>query len=399
MRLLFVSLGLGLGLLASCGKGKGSGPAAAGSGSASAPAATPAVTPAAAPLVPPGLPATAELPPASDGYRTLPPQRFRHSSVRGDFRIYRTASGIVVSWKTLLSARSLDGKPMWKKEDQGRAVAVSADGTRIVTNNNAGELLVLDAKTGAPVGPATQLGGRGDPKRSGVWVSAFAWSPDGKHILALDSTHAYLLGGDGAVQRELPIKCKESCFFTAAVALSNDDALVVNSPGTGSSELLKIKLADGAAVASADYMGHDLDLAADHTRFVTDSMNELAVFDAALQPKWTAPLPGLRGVKLTGASEGSSIEWKPVPKLSPDGKYIVVNDAAGALWLVDAKDGKPVFAYPSTLIQFVEDVMWLDAGTLIAIDNPGHVTRISGTPARVVWSELDGPEGGEWDGP
>ena len=56
-------------------------------------------------------------------------------------------------------------------------------------------------------------------------------------------------------------------------------------------------------------------------------------------------------------------------------------------------------AYANELIDFVEDVMWLDNATLIAIDNPGHVVRISGTPAKVVWSEMDGPEDAEWDGP
>ena len=44
-------------------------------------------------------------------------------------------------------------------------------------------------------------------------------------------------------------------------------------------------------------------------------------------------------------------------------------------------------------------MIWLDGATLIAIDNPGHVMRIAGTPAKVVWSEMDAPEGGQWDEP
>jgi tricorn protease-like protein len=92
-------------------------------------------------------------------------------------------------------------------------------------------------------------------------------------------------------------------------------------------------------------------------------------------------------------------EWKPVPKLSPDGKYIAVNDNAGRLWLLDASDGKPVIAYPTEVVDFVEDVMWLDGATLVALDNPGHVLRISGTPPRAVWSEMDGPESANWDEP
>ena len=393
MRILVV----GLVFAAACGKGKGDAPAASGSADVK----VKATEPAAPAVVPPGLGGKVEPPPAAEGYRTLPPQRFRHSSVRGDFRIYKTTAGIVVSWKTLLSARSLDGKPMWKKEDQGRAVAVSPDGTRIVTNNDAGELLILDVKTGAPIGAPTQLGGRGDSARENVWISAFAWLPDGKKLLALDSKHVYLLDDKGAVVRELPIKCKEDdCFFTSAVALSNDEAIVVSGSGTSSGQVLKIKLADGSTLASADHYGHDVDLSSDHTQLLVDGSSELAMFDpATLQPRWTVPMPGFRGLKLTGASEYSSIEFKSMPKLSPDAKHVVVNDNAGRLWLLDAKDGKPVMAYATELTDFVEDVIWLDGATLIVIDNPGHVLRIAGTPPKVVWSEIDGPENGKWDEP
>ena len=391
-------------LVAACGKKESS--TASGSGSATAPgsgsgsaAATP--PPPEAPSVPPGLGGKVELPAPAEGLRTLKPQRFRHSSVRGDFRIYRTAGGIVVSWKTVLSARSLDGKPMWKKENQGRAVAVSPDQKLIVTNNNDGELLVLDAVKGTPIGAPAQLGGRGDSKHEGVWISAFAWLPDGKHILALDSKHVYLLDDKGAVQRELPIKCKEDdCFFTSAAALSNDEVIIATAAGTSTGQILRLKLADGSTLAAADYYGHDVDLSADHTQLVVDGSNELASLDpTTLATRWAVPLPGYRGVRLTTSSEGSSFEWKPMPKLSPDGKHVAVNDNAGRLWLIDAKTGAPELAYPNELVDFVEDVMWLDNATLIAIDNPGHVMRIAGTPAKVVWSEMDGPEDAEWDGP
>lgn len=389
MRLFAVSLVIAV----ACSKSKA--PPAAGSADPMKPA-----EPAAAPVVmPPGLGTKIAPPAAVEGYRTIAPQRMRHSSVRGDFRVYRTSAGIVASWKTLLSARTVDGKPMWKKEDQGRAVAVSPDGSKIVTNNDAGELLILDAKTGTPVGAATQLGGRGDSAREGVWVSAFTWMPDGKRILALDSKHIYVVGADGAVQKELPVKCKEDCFFTSAVAVSNDEAIVCDGSGTSSGQLLKIKVADGSTVAAVDYYGHDLDLSADRTAFVADGSNELSLVDSAtLKPRWTAPIPGFHGVKMKADSEGYT-EWKAVPKLSPDGKFIVVNDSAGRLWVLDAKTGAPLIGYPTELVDFVEDVMWLDGATLVALDNPGHVVRISGTPATKVWSEMDGPESAQWDEP
>lgn len=389
MRLVALSLVV----VVACGKSKE--PPAVGSGAAET---TKPAAPAPPPVVPPGLGATVALPAAVDGYRVIAPQKMRHSSVRGDFRVYRTSAGIVSSWKSLLSARSLEGKQLWKKEDQGRAVAVSPDGSKIVTNNDTGELLILDAKTGTPSGPATVLGGRGGSKHEGVWVSAFAWMPDGKRILALDTTHIYVLGADGAVQKELPVKCNGDCFFTSAVAMSNDEVIVCNGSGS-SGQLLRVKMADGSTVASLEYDAHDLDLSADHSVVVVDGSNEVALIDATtLKPRWTTPLPGYKGVKMKADAEGYT-QWKTVTKLSPDGKYVAVNDAAGRLWLLDAKTGAPVIAYPTEVVDFVEDVAWLDGASLVVLDNPGHVLKIAGTPPKAAWSELEGPANGEWDSP
>jgi len=375
-------------LLLACGKHDAPPPAA---GSATEKPAPPPPD-----LVPPGLGAKVELPAPVDGDRTIEPRKFRHSSVRGDFRVYRTAAGILVAWKTRLSARTVDGKPLWKHEDQGRAVAISADGTKLVSNNDAGETLVLDTKTGAPLGPATQLGGG----ENDVWISAFAWTPDGKHILALDSKHVYVLKGDGTKERELAIKCKGECFFDAAVAVSNDQAIVANSASSFDGQLMKINLADGKTLAAADYYGHDPDLAADGKVFVTEDENGVALFDAAtLKPRWNVAMPGYRGVRAASWSEGSDEQWKSMPKLSPSGKYVAVNDHAGRLWLLDARDGKPAIAYPTELVDYIEDVMWLDDATLIAIDNPGHVLELAGTPPKIAWSELDAPDNAKWDGP
>jgi hypothetical protein len=385
-----------LAMAVGCSKGDRPPAASTGSGSSTT---TPTTKPAEPSLVPPGLGAKLDPLPTDDGYRILPPQRFRHSSVRGDFRVLKTAAGIVVSWKTELSARSLDGKQLWRKDDQGRAIAVSADGARIVTNNQAGEILILDAKTGAPIGAPVQLGGRGDTQRDGVWISSFTWMPDGKHILALDSKHAYLLDGTGALKSELKIACKEDCYFAAAVALNNEEAIVANTPSSSSSQLQRIKIADGSTVAATDYYGQDPDLDSKATKLVVDGLNDLALIDVAtLATSWTAPRPGLGGVKFSAEATGYSM-WKPLPKLSPDGAHVVVNDQAGRLWLLDAKDGRALIAYPTALVDFVEDVIWLDGATFIAIDNSGRVLRIAGTPAKVVWAEMDGPEGGEWDEP
>jgi outer membrane protein assembly factor BamB len=386
---------IGCALAVAACKGSDKAPPATATGSGSAVAETPS----APVVVPPGMGVKPELPAKVDGYRKVDPRKMRHSSVRGDFRIYKTSAGILVAWKHLLSARSLDGKSLWKKDDQGRAVAVSADGSKIVTNNDTGDLMILDAKTGNPIGAATKLGGSGDEGHPDVYISAFAWTPDGKHILALDSKHVYVLGADGKVERELKIACKENdCFFTSAAALSNDEAIISSAAGTSTGQLMRVKLADGTASAVVDYYGHDVDLAADKSLLIADGSQEVAAFDPkTLKQVWSVRMPGFAGLQSPKSTEGSYVEFKPVPKLSPDGKYVVTNDNAGQLWLLDARSGAPVVAYPTQLVDFVEDAMFADGATLIVIDNPGNVMAIAGTPAKKLWSEKDAPDGGEWD--
>lgn len=338
------------------------------------------------------------LPEAVTGYRKVPTGKFRHSSVRGDFRVYKTASGILVSWKTLLSARTLDGAQMWKRENQGRAVAVSPDGTRIVTNNDDGETLILDAKTGEPVAGPVSLGGSSDSAHAGVYISAFAWTADAKSIVAVDSVHVYLLDAKLAVQSELKLPCGDSCFFASAAGVSNDEILLANAPGSSGSTIYRVHLPDGKIVKQAEFYGHDIDLSKDGKTFAIDGDAAAAVFDtASLAPVWQQELPGYRGVQPANWSEGSYAQWKTQAKLSPNGKYVAINDVAGRLWLLDAKTGAPVLAYTTELVDLVEDVMWLDDATLIAIDNPGNVLRISGTPAKVAWTQMDGPADGKFD--
>jgi outer membrane protein assembly factor BamB len=351
---------------------------------------------------PPGVAADGSggaLPAEATGPHIIPPQKFRHSSVRGDFRIYVTASGLVTSWKTVLSARKLDGTPLWKKDGLGRAVAVSADGKRIVANNDAGDIAVLDAATGEPVAAPARLGGRDDPASSGIYVSAFAWTPDGQHIIAVDSKHVFLLKPDGTMDRELPVCADGNCYFSSAIALSNDE-LLLNEANDSSKGLQRRKLADGAIVATGTFQGSDVVVSPDGKRLLVDGYPGLAMFDATtLAQVWQAPLPGFKGLAFEATATSASIQFKSMPKLSPDGAYIAVNDQAGQLWLLSAADGKPVVAYPEDVIRFVEDVTWLDGGTLLVIDNAGHVARLAGTPPKLVWSQDDAPEPERWDEP
>jgi hypothetical protein len=153
-------------------------------------------------------------------------------------------------------------------------------------------------------------------------------------------------------------------------------------------------------VATGTYQGADADLSRDGKHLLVDGSGELAMFDAAtLAPVWQAPVPGHKGVAFDASAEYAKVMFKTMPKLSPDGAHLAVNDQAGQLWLLAAGDGKPLVAYPQDVIRFVEDVAWLDAGTLLVIDNAGSVARLAGTPPKLVWSQPDAPEPEQWDEP
>ncbi|MCE9572103.1 MAG: hypothetical protein K8W52_02990 [Deltaproteobacteria bacterium] len=379
------------------GSGSAAPPAGSGSGTAAAPA--PDAPP---PNLPPGLGAdgaAVALPPAATGPTVIAPRKFRHSSVRGDFRIYTIPAGLLVSWHSKLSARTVDGAPLWQHDNLGRAVAISPDGARVVANNDDGDLLILDTKTGATIGAGQKLGGRGDDAHPDVYISAFAWTLDGKEIVAVDTKHVYLLHADGTADRELPVCPGGDCFFTTAIALSNDE-LLLNEANNSEKGLVRVALKDGAIGATAPFQGADLDLSADRAAILADGSAQLARFDAAtLGKRWEVAVPGAPGVAFAASATGASEQWKSMPKQSPDGTFVAVNDHAGRLWLLDAADGTPKLVYPEDVANFVEDVAWLDNRTLVTIDNDGRVRRIAGTPAKVVWSQDDAPEPAQWDEP
>lgn len=313
------------------------------------------------------------------------PMRFRHSSVRGDFRVYPVSGGLVTSWKNELSGRSRDGHQLWRDPDYGRAVAISPDGTRAIANNDDGDIVIFDAASGATLAS----GGLGVATGyDDVYVSAFAYTPDGQHILAIDSKHVYLLHADATFDRELP-SCP-GCFLVSAVALSDTEALLSDANGS----LLRFRLSDGKVLARTSYQAHDLDLSPDRKRVITDGYGAVAMYDAhTLQLVWDAPIPGEQGVPAGGGTE----QWKPVPKFSPDGTEVTVQDLAGRLWLLDARNGHPMYELPREVANYVEDFTWLGRSTLAIIDNPGRVIVTAGIPPVVLWSRDDAPMTSDWD--
>jgi hypothetical protein len=341
---------------------------------------------------PPGLSVTLQPVPFEPEPRThvVQRRRFRHSSVRGDFRVLVGALGPIVSWKTEVSARDGDGKQVWRMLGYGRAMAVSPDRERVIVNDESGKVVVLEARTGVQPAVTSHLGARS-------WIWSFSWVSPRRWIGAFADT-VYALDGNGELVRTLaPLHGKG--FFSSVTALpGGEQALLCDTNG---GRILRIDADSGAVVSSAAHQGaSDAALTSDGKRFVVDGYDQIAMFDAAsMAQKWIVPHPGASGVRFPDSAEHSSERWKPLPKPSPDGRVIAVNDQSGRLWLLSASDGKPLIAYPRTLVNFVEDFAWGGDSLLYVIDNAGRVIRLEGTPARVVWSVDDAPEPERWDSP
>jgi WD40 repeat protein len=307
---------------------------------------------------------------------------FRWSSVRGDFRVYKTAAGLVASWKTLLSARTRDGRQLWRKDGFGIGVAISPDGKRVLANNKK-QIAIFDAATGAVIASG-QLGDEYHPKH----IDAFAWTPDGRHIIGVSPNHVYVI--DEHVQLERELNVPGGGFFTAVVAPSNDEILLA-----AHSDLLRVRLADGTVLGRTGDDAHDIDLRGSTcviNGYVAgyEGRDRLLLVDTSLKPIWRAWLPGERILRSPQQKDGEGTHFVPIPKLSPDGKTIAVNGADGTFWLLNATDGKTRLRYPPELADLVEDFAWLDDDTLVVLDNPGRISAI-GSASRKIWSFDDAP--------
>jgi hypothetical protein len=343
-------------------------------------------------------PAPVVLPSDDPQTHVIPRRRFRHSSVRGDFRVVRSAAGVLVTWSTELSARDLQGKLLWRKPGFGRALGISLDGKQAMVSNDQRQVVVLDVSSGRELAPVVD-----HSKLS--WIDLLSWQSDDQ-VLAASTRHRYLLDGRGALVRELPVapsrRPGREPWHSCLVALpGTGQAIVCDIAGVNGERIARVDSATGAVLAESELRGaRDAVLSDDRSSFVIDGYQQLALFDArTLKRRWAVPHPGQSRVRFPDSREGSSEVWKPLPKLSPDQRRVAVNDQSGRLWLLAADSGTSLKALPRTLVDFVEDSVWIDDHTLVIIDNDGHVLRLDVDGARIAWSVDDAPEPERWDSP
>src|SRR5262249_54046975 len=109
--------------------------------------------------------------------------------------------------------------------------------------------------------------------------------------------------------------------------------------------------------------------------FVLQHSSGFSVHDSkTLLPIHHMDYPGKLGVKAAGA-QGSGEHFKPLPKLNPARNLLVLNDQSGQLWklALPSLTGAPV---ARDVVDYVEDFVWLDDSTVLAINNDTRICRV-----------------------
>ncbi|MEQ8459482.1 MAG: sporulation protein [Sandaracinaceae bacterium] len=308
-------------------------------------------------------------------YHVLPEQRsFRHSSVRGDFRLSLMPDGFLGIWKTRLTCRNADGGLRWTLDGWGRTASASPDGSRVATSDRNKRLCFVDAATGEP----------GQPIDMPSWVDDIAFLEDGT-IVAAGSDALFVLDAHGQLQNTLEDLGYGARFFSSMIA---GPGRVVFVSDANANKVVAVDL-DRGVVGSAEirspgalHPNHDRSLIA------VDTSSAVHVLDGQLQPKAQWKIPGKEGVRYVGQEPHSYTHWKSHPRIAPGRTNTLINDGTGLLWLVDTPSGRPHRSFDRAVVDYVEDTMWWDDQHFVAITNDGKVRglRVDGT---VVFEDQD----------
>jgi hypothetical protein len=287
---------------------------------------------------------------------------FRHSSVRGDFRLVRLADGFAVYWKDSLSFHNSDGSRRAMVSGWGRVAAATTDGMGV---------LAVDGKTMAFFDPRSGEM-QGQPIDLGAWINNVAFLRDGSGIVLNATDKLILTDPQGNVKQEI-----------ANLGLGGD--LYVSSLCAGpqggrfycvDANKNKIVACDAAqgVLGSANVMNpSDVHLSEDGGSLHVGSSSDVHVLDLQLQPRASYRIPGKEGVRFVGMAEHSYTHFHSNAHLSPDNRFMLVNDGTGLLWLLDSGNGEPMRRYDRAILSWVEDTMWWDQNHFLAITNDGQV--------------------------
>ena len=305
-------------------------------------------------------------------YHVLPAERsFRHSSVRGDFRVFPLPDGgVALGWKSLLVCRSGDGQERWRC-GFGRTATVSPDGRTIAAANQSKQIGLIDVATGT----VQQTIDVGD------WVNNIAWVTDG---LACNCTSKIVVvSTEGAVLREITTLGKGEPFI-GSLAGAGDQLLAIDS---NAQLLVSLDPATGGIRGSQPLSFHPADVYQVGSKIVVDSNGRVAIGDDIAVSKGFKMI-GRQGIRYVGQSEHSYTHFKPNARLSPNHQRVLLNDQSGLLWLL-AADGKPIRTWPREQLDFVEDTGWLDDQHFVAITNDGRSHRVDTQTGAIAWSQQD----------
>lgn len=305
-------------------------------------------------------------------YHLIPQEhQFRHSSVRGDFRLVRLADGFAVYWKDSLSLHANDGSRLAQVGGWGRVAAATLDGTGVAAANGK-QVAFFDAKSGAMTGGPVDLG---------TWINDIAFLRDGSGIVLNGTEKVILTDPEGNVRQEITdLGFGEPYVASLCAGPQGGRFYVVDA---NKNKIVACDAQQGV-LGAADVMNpSDVHLSADGVTLHVDTSSHVHIFDLQLQPRASYAIPGKEGVRFVGMSEHSYTHFHSNAHLSPDNSSMLVNDGTGLLWLLDAGTGQPLRRYDRELLSWVEDTMWWDASHFIVITNDGQVHGMHRDGAKV----------------
>lgn len=303
-------------------------------------------------------------------YHVIPEEHsFRHSSVRGDFRLVRLADGFAVYWKSSLSFHNGDGSRRAMTGGWGRVAAATADGNGVVA---------VDGKQVAFFDP-TSGEMQGQPIDMGTWINDVAFLRDGSGMVLNATSKILLTDPQGNVQQEIGDLGFGEPYVSSLCAGPEGARFYAVDANKG-----KIFACDArqGVLGSADVRSpSDIHLSADGGSLTVGTSSTVHAFDLQLRPRASYGIPGKEGVRFVGMSEHSYTHFHSNARLSPDNRFMLVNDGTGLLWLLDAGSGQPMRRYDRALLNWVEDTMWWDQNHFLAITNDGqvHGLQLDGT--------------------
>ncbi len=296
-------------------------------------------------------------------YFVLPERRsFRHSSVKGDYRVLLCDGGFVTTWKTEISVRNTDGSQRCRIPGWGKSIAVSPDGKRLVAADAQKRIGLFDLATGAAIG---------EPIHPGDWIFDVLWLADGT-VLASATECIYLYDEAGQEKGRIA-ELDGASFYVGGIATSPRGFYVTDANGN---RLLEADTS-GKVLAKTSLRSPSSLFVGANGRLSVDCHDEVAVLDAGLGTVHRWAIPGKRGVRYAGQEQHSSNHFKGMPKLAADGQSVLVQDGSGQLWRAAAESGEPMRVWPRDVMDYVEDVAWMDDSHVLAVLNDGKVKKVA----------------------